>query len=94
MKPPARKKAAPPSRIEGTAVEKSEHRKDTQSTTKRQPQLRFGQVTASDLVPLVMAEFDHLAADPMVDRAPRRRKTEESRLLSILDQLDEEGGLS
>ncbi len=91
MKPPDRKKA--PAHASNTEPGKNQkYGNPTQSTAKRQPQFRFGQVTAGDLVPLVMADFGHLAADPIVDRAPRRREADQSRLLSILDELDGTGG--
>jgi len=41
--------------------------------------------------PLRFDEIDELAADPIVERIPRRSEAEQRRLFSILDELESEG---
>jgi hypothetical protein len=58
----------------------------------RNPQYRFGEVTAAQIVPMVISELLQLISDPKIERDPRRREADQRCLISILDELDNMGG--
>ena len=54
--------------------------------------LRSGDISASELVPLVIVDFAHQVCDPVVDSAPRRRMADITRLMAVLDEIRKDGG--